>query len=73
MQAAMGSFRIEWATGGSSFRRALLGIGAAHEIPFSDIAQILTVTVRNNKVRELLTLFACRPGMEEVDARGRDR
>ena len=44
MQAAMGSFRIEVGNGRIVFRRALLGIGAAREIPFSDIAQILTVT-----------------------------
>jgi hypothetical protein len=49
VQSAMGSFRIEAGNGKIVFRRALLGIGAAREIPFSDIAQILPVTTAQQK------------------------
>src|SRR5271169_5844170 len=44
IQSMMGSFRIEVGNGKIVFRRALLGIGSAREIPFADIAQILAVT-----------------------------
>jgi hypothetical protein len=44
LQAAMGSFRVEVGNGKIIFRRALLGMGAAREIAFSEIAQILAVT-----------------------------
>jgi hypothetical protein len=44
IQAAMGSFRVEVGNGKIVFRRTLLGIGAAREISFSEITQILTVT-----------------------------
>jgi hypothetical protein len=44
IQSMMGSFRIEVGNGKIVFRRALLGIGAAREIPFTDIAQILAAT-----------------------------
>lgn len=44
IQATMGSFRIEAGNGKMIIRRALLGLGAAREVPFSDIAQILTLT-----------------------------
>lgn len=43
-QSTVGSFRIAAGNGKIVFRRALLGIGAAREFPFSDIAQILAVT-----------------------------
>jgi len=49
MQATIGSFRIETGNGKIVFRRALLGIGSAHEIPVSDIARILTVTTAQQK------------------------
>lgn len=41
MRSAMGSFHVEVGNGKIVFRRALLGIGAAREIPFSEITQIL--------------------------------
>ena len=44
IQSTMGSFRIEMGDGRIVLRRAILGIGAAREVPFSDIAQILAVT-----------------------------
>ncbi len=44
IRATMGSFRIEVGNGKLISRRALLGIGSAREIPFSDISQILAVT-----------------------------
>jgi hypothetical protein len=49
IQAAMGSFRVEVGNGKIVFRRALLGIGAAREIAFSEIAQILAVTIAQQK------------------------
>jgi hypothetical protein len=52
IQATMGSFRIEAGNGKLVIRRALLGIGAAREIPFSDIAQILTVTTAQQKATQ---------------------
>jgi HEAT repeat protein len=44
IQATMGSFRIEVGNGKLITRRAVLGIGSAREIPFSNIAQILAMT-----------------------------
>lgn len=44
IQSMVGSFRIEAGNGKIVFRRALLGVGASREIPFSDIAQISAVT-----------------------------
>jgi hypothetical protein len=44
IQSMMGSFRIEVGNGKIVFRRALLGIGAAREFPFPEIAEILAVT-----------------------------
>jgi len=49
IQAATGSCRIEVGNGKITFRRATLGIGTAREIPFSDIAQILTVTIAQQR------------------------
>jgi hypothetical protein len=49
VQATMGSFRIEVGNGKIVFRRALLGMGRAQEIPFSDIARILTSTTAQQK------------------------
>lgn len=49
IQATMGSFRIEVGNGKIIFRRALLGMGADREVPFSDIAQILPVTTAQQK------------------------
>ncbi len=49
IQAAMGSFRIEVGNGKIAFRRALMGIGRTREIPFSNIAQILTSTSAQQK------------------------
>lgn len=45
IRATIGSFRVEVGDGKIVFRRSLLGIGAAHEIPFSEITQISTVTM----------------------------
>ncbi len=45
IKAATGSSRIEVGNSRIRFRRAILGIGNASEVPFSDIAQILTVTI----------------------------
>jgi hypothetical protein len=45
IKAATGSSRIEVGNGKIRFRRAMLGIGTAREVPFSAIAQILTVTI----------------------------
>ncbi len=44
IQSMLGSFRILVGNGKIIFRRAVLGIGFAREIAFSNIAQILTVT-----------------------------
>ncbi len=44
IQATLVSFRIQVRNDRIVRRRALLGIGAAREFPFSDIAQILAVT-----------------------------
>lgn len=49
IQATTGSFRIEAGNGKILFRRALMGIGTAREIPFSEIAQILPVTTAQQK------------------------
>jgi hypothetical protein len=49
MQSALGSCRIEVGNGKIAYRRGLLGIGATHEVSFSDIAQILTVTSAQQK------------------------
>jgi HEAT repeats len=49
IQATMGSFRIEVGNGKIVSRRALLGIGRASEIPFSNIARILTTTAAQQK------------------------
>ncbi len=49
IRATMGSCRIEVGNGKIVFRRALLGIGGAREVPFSDIAQILAVTVAQQR------------------------
>src|SRR5208283_3240620 len=49
IQAAMGSFRIEVGNGKVVYRRAVLGMGTAREIPFSDIAQILPVTTAQQR------------------------
>jgi hypothetical protein len=49
IQAAMGSFRISVGNGKIAFRRDLLGIGRAREIPFSDIARILSTTTARQK------------------------
>jgi hypothetical protein len=44
LQSTLGSVRIEVGNGKVVFRRALLGLGAAREFPFTGIAQILAVT-----------------------------
>jgi len=44
IRSALGSCRIEVGNGKIVSRRAVMGIGAAREIPFSDIAQILAVS-----------------------------
>lgn len=49
IKAATGSCRIEVGNGKIRFRRAMLGIGTTREIPFSDIAQILTVTIAQQR------------------------
>ncbi len=49
IHAALGSCRIEVGNGKIAYRRAVMGIGTAREIPFSDIAQILTVTSAQQK------------------------
>jgi hypothetical protein len=49
INAGTGSYRIEVGNGRIRFRRALLGIGTAREIAFSDIAQILTVTTAQQR------------------------
>jgi len=49
IQATIGSFRIVVGNGKVIYRHALLGLGAAREIPFSDIAQILTATTAQQK------------------------
>jgi len=43
VQATMGSFRIEVGNAKLISRRAVLGIGSAREIPFSNIAEIVAV------------------------------
>ncbi len=45
VNAATGSCRIDVGSAKINFRRAMLGIGSTHEVPFSNIAQILTVTI----------------------------
>ena len=45
MRSAMGSFHVEAGNGKIVFRRALLGIGSAREIPFSEITQILPLEI----------------------------
>ena len=60
MKAATGSCRIEVDNGKIRCRRAMLGIGTAREVPFSDIAQILTVTIaqpRNARASYYLYLY----------------
>ena len=60
INAATGSSRIEVGNGKIRFRRAILGIGNASEVPFSDIAQILTVTIaqqRNARASYYLYLY----------------
>lgn len=49
IQATMGSCRIEVGNGKIVFRRAVLGIGGTREVPLSDIAQILAVTVAQQR------------------------
>jgi HEAT repeats len=49
MRAAMGSFHVEIGNGKIIFRRTLLGMGAAREIPFSEIAQILPEEIAQQK------------------------
>ncbi len=49
LQTAFGSCRIEVGNSKIAYRRAVMGIGTAREIPFSDIAQILTVTAAQQK------------------------
>ncbi len=49
IKAATGSCRIEVGDGKIRFRRAMLGIGTAREVPFSDIAQILTMTIAQQR------------------------
>jgi len=44
MQSTIGSFHIEVGNARIVSRRSLLGVGAAREIPFSNIAQVLAVT-----------------------------
>ena len=44
IRATLGSFRVEAGDGKIVFRRDLLAIGAAREIPFTEIRQILTET-----------------------------
>ena len=69
----MGSFRIEVGNGKIVFRRAVLGIGEAREIPFSDIAQILPVTSATKRRTGLLHCSLADQGWEEADARRHDR
>ncbi len=60
IKAATGSSRVEVGNGRIRFRRAMLGIGNACEIPFSDIAQILPVTIaqqRNARASYYLYLY----------------
>jgi hypothetical protein len=60
IKAATGSCRIEVGNGKIRFRRATLRIGTAREVPFSDIAQILTVTTaqqRNARASYYLCLY----------------
>ena len=49
LHSALGSCRIEVGNGKIVYRRGLLGTGATHEVPFSDIAEILTVTMAQQK------------------------
>jgi len=49
IQSAFGSCRIEVGNDKIVYRRGLLGMGATHEAPFSDIVQILTVTSAQQK------------------------
>ncbi len=49
LKSALGSCRIEVDNGKIAYRRGLLGMGATHEVPFSDITQILTVTSAQQK------------------------
>jgi len=49
IRTATGSCRIEVGNGRIRFRRAMLGIGTPREVPFSDIAQILTVTIAQQR------------------------
>jgi hypothetical protein len=49
IRATMGSCRIEVGNGKILLRRAVLGIGGAREVAFSDISQILAVTVAQQK------------------------
>ena len=58
IKVATGSCRIEVGNGKIVSRRAMLGIGTAREVPFSDIAQILTVTIaQQNAVRASYYLY----------------
>jgi HEAT repeats len=60
IRAATGSSRIEVGDGRIRFRRSILGIGNVREVPFSDIAQILTVTIaqqRNARASYYLYLY----------------
>jgi hypothetical protein len=49
IQSALGSCRIEVGNGKITYCRGLLGMGTTHEVVFSDIAQILTVTSAQQK------------------------
>ncbi len=49
IQSALGSCRIEVGNSKIAYRRGWLGMGATHEVSFSDIAQILTVTSAQQK------------------------
>jgi hypothetical protein len=60
IKAATGTSRIEVGEGKIRFRRSMLGVGNAREVPFSDIAQILTVTIaqqRNARASYYLHLY----------------
>ncbi len=56
IQATMGSFRVAVGNGRIAFRRALLGIGAAREIPFSEITQILPEEIAQQGTRPYYSL-----------------
>jgi len=49
IRSALVSTRIQVGNGRIAFRRSLLGIGAKHELPFAQVAQILPVTTMQQK------------------------